>query len=386
MKGLRARIDYLLKHYLIIQNVYKITMSTVFRIIGFILPINNKMILFNAHGRKYNDSPKAIYLKMIEDKRFEGYEFVWALDGPENYDIPGCKKVQMDTFAYFITALKSKYWISCVNIERGLSFKKKNTIYLNTWHGTPLKYVGNAVKGRNDFDFSNIDLFCSAGQFEKDIYIKDFKVSEKAIINTGLPRNDYLYNYNLKQVNVIKNKLGLPLDKKIILYAPTWRDSTDVGRSYSIKPPIDFKCWKEKLGDEWIVLIRVHAYTNKILGLKFNDFIRDFSSYPEINELMIVSDLLISDYSAIIFDYSILEKPIFCFGYDYEQYKKERGLYIELEKELPNGVTKTETELIDKILRMNYSRESLNTKKFKEKYLNYGGNATNLCIENIINK
>lgn len=386
MKGLRARIDYVLKHNMTIQKVYKVVMSAVFKTIGVFFPINEKMILFNAHGRKFNDSPKAIYQKMLEDKRFKGYKFVWALDDPENYDIPGCQKIRMDTFKYFITALKSKYWISCVNIERGLSFKKKNTVYLNTWHGTPLKYIGNAVNGRSDFDFSNIDLFCTAGQYEKNLYIRDFNVSEKAIIDSGLPRNDFLYNYNSGQVDEIKRKLKLPLNKKIILYAPTWRDSSDNGISYSIKPPINFIYWQEKLSDDYIVLLRTHAYTNKILGVNFNEFIRDFSSYPEINDLMIISDLLISDYSATIFDYSILEKPILCFGYDYDQYKKERGLYIDLENELPSGVIKTENELVNKVLNMNYLNECNKAKAFKEKYLEFGGEATKLCIDALLKR
>lgn len=386
MKGLRARIDYVLKHNMTIQKVYKVVMSAVFKTIGVFFPINEKMILFNAHGRKFNDSPKAIYQKMLEDKRFKGYKFVWALDDPENYDIPGCQKIRMDTFKYFITALKSKYWISCVNIERGLSFKKKNTVYLNTWHGTPLKYIGNAVNGRSDFDFSNIDLFCTAGQYEKNLYIRDFNVSEKAIIDSGLPRNDFLYNYNSGQVDEIKRKLKLPLNKKIILYAPTWRDSSDNGISYSIKPPINFIYWQEKLSDDYIVLLRTHAYTNKILGVNFNEFIIDFSSYPEINDLMIISDLLISDYSATIFDYSILEKPILCFGYDYDQYKKERGLYIDLENELPSGVIKTENELVNKVLNMNYLNECNKAKAFKEKYLEFGGEATKLCIDALLKR
>lgn len=125
MGNIRKKIEYILKHNLMIQQIYKCMMSLFFRFIGFFVSTDEKLILFNAHGRKYNDSPRAIFKYMIGDERYQDYKFVWALDEPEKYDIPQCSKVRMDTIKYFITALKAKYWVTCVNIERGLHFKKK---------------------------------------------------------------------------------------------------------------------------------------------------------------------------------------------------------------------------------------------------------------------
>lgn len=380
MGNIRSRIDYILKHNLIIQRVYKVVMSMFFRFIGIFIHTDEKLILFNALGRRYNDSPRAIFEHMIENDEYKEYKFVWALDEPEKYEIPYCSKVKMDTIKYFLTALKSKYWISCVNIERGLNFKKKDTIYLNTWHGTPLKLIGNAVEGRKDFDFSHIDLFCYAGKYEEDIYRRDFKISESSLIFTGLPRNDELYHVSKNQILNYKKVLGIPEDKKVILYAPTWRDSLDGGKSYSIKPPINFQFWQNELQEEYVLLLRTHAYTNEILGVEFNEFVRDVSLYPEINHLLMVADILISDYSATIFDYSILERPIICFGYDYEEYSKERGLYIDLETELPNGVVRTEKEVLEKIKTMDYEIECNKTANFKNKYIEVGGDATKMCV------
>ncbi len=383
---MKRRIDYILKHNLMIQKIYKVTVSYFFKILGFFLRIDSNILLFNGHGNKYNDSPKEIFELLIKNSENSNFKIYWALDDPGKYTIDNCKKIKIDTLKYFVIALKAKYWIACVNIERGLHFKKKKTIYLNTWHGTPLKYVGNAVKGRKDFNFSKINYFCSAGEYESKIYINDFKVSEKSIINSGLPRNDILYNYDLTYKNQILEKLGLPLDKKIILYAPTWRDSDDFGKSYSIKPPIDYEKWKMHLNNKYIVLMRAHSYTNSIYGVHFDGFIRDFSNYDVVNDLIIVSDLLISDYSAMIFDYSITEKPIICYGYDYDKYKKDRGLYLDLQTELPNGVVKTEDDLLSLINNMNYDEQCQMTKLFKNKYLRYGGNASEILVEKIFNR
>ena len=121
-----------------------------------------------------------------------------------------------------------------------------------------------------------------------------------------------------------------------------------------------------------------------MLGIEFNDTIRDYSAYPSINDLLKVSDILISDYSATMTDYSILERPVLCFAYDYDQYKKERGLYIDFEKEMPSGILSTEDEVLSHIKNMNYADECRKTKEMiKDKITYYGGHATETCLEKL---
>ena len=379
MNGVRKKIDYILKHNLAIQLLYKKIMGAFFRFVGFFIKTDNKLILFCGHGRKYNDSPRTIYEYMIRQEKYKDLKYVWALEEPNEVEIPGCTKIKSDTLRYFLIALKAKYWVTCVNIERGLRFKKKKTIYLNTWHGTPLKTIGNAASGRQDFDFSNIDIFCCAGEYEKEIFIRDFNVPKESIIFSGLPRNDELYNVTEEQIREYRKDLNIPKGKKVILYAPTWRDSIDNGQSYAMKPPIDISYWKEHLQDEFVMLLRTHAYTNKLLGIEFNDFVRDFTNYPSINHLLAIADILLSDYSATIFDYSILGRPIICFGYDYDEYSKERGLYVDLMLEMPSGVLRTQEEVVEKLKNINYEAESKKTILFKKKYLEAGGRATEEC-------
>lgn len=356
-------------------------MSLLFQFIGVFIKTDKKLILFNGHSQKYNDSPRAIFEYILRNKKNEEYKYVWALDEPDKYDIPNCTKIKMDTVKYFYVTLKAGYWVSCVNIERGLRFKKRQTRYLNTWHGTPIKKVGNAVDGRKDFDFSNIDLFCYASDYEKQIYLRDFNVKKNSLIATGLPRNDELYDSQRDEVDKIKKMLGIKKGKKVILYAPTWRDSVDGGNSYIIKPPIDIAFWEDQLKDDYVLLLRTHAYTNKLMGIEFNDFVRDYTSYADINHLLKIADFLISDYSAVIFDYAILEKPIICFAYDYDDYVKERGLYIEIDKEIPGGILRTQEAVIEKIKNIDYQEECIKVRQFKEKYLKYGGDATRRSVE-----
>jgi CDP-glycerol glycerophosphotransferase len=383
MHGFRARLDYLLKHNYAFYRFFNAAVSQTMRMIGWFVPMDKKMILFSAHSRKYNDSPKAIYEYMIAHPQYADYKYVWALEDPDHVDIPGpAKIIKSDTPQYFITSLKAKYWVTCVNIERGLHYKKKGCKYLNTWHGCSINHIGNDVPGRNDFDFRAVDYMCYESDYHKEILKRAFNVREEAMIPTGLPRNDVLYQTNPEEVLQLKKKLGLPLDKKLILYAPTWRDSTDNGQTYAIKPPIDVDYWQKELQDEFVVLLRTHAYTNKLLGIAFNDFIRDFTSYPDINHLFKVSDILISDYSSCIPDFSILERPIVCFAYDYEEYKETRGLYLDFEKAMPSGVKRTEQEVIAQIKSMDYEEECRKSKEMiKDRITNIGGHATEICVQ-----
>ena len=377
------RVEYILKHNKAAQFAYRKGLSAVFRGIGVFIKTDDNLVLINGLSFKYNDSPKAIFEKMRELGLLEKYHVVWALKEPDKYEINDCMKVKMDTMEYFITALRAKYWISCVNIERALHFKKNNTIYLNTWHGASFGYVGNAVSGRNDFHYEHVNYFCLNGEYERDWIIRDFNVKPEALISTGYPRNDVLYSATEETKRFYREKFGIPNDKKIILYTPTWRESDDGGESYKLAPPIDWKKWERVLGDKYVIFLRTHAYTTKLMNVEFNDFVRDYCEYPDVNHLMIASDVMISDYSCIQLDYSILGRPIICFGYDYEWYKETRGLYFDCEEVMPSGVKRTEDEVLDQILNMDYEEECKKTRKFCSDHMEYGGNAAVQCINKV---
>lgn len=379
---MKNKIEYYVKKNRLIQFAYVMLFSLIFRFISLFIKIDPKLILFNGHGKRYNDSPRVIFEQMLNDAFFKDFKFVWAVDKHNMSVIYGATVVKQDTLKYFIVSLKSKFWISCVNIERGLKYKKRKTVYLNTWHGIPLKYVGNKVCKRNDFNFSHIDLFCASGEYDKRIYIDDFKVKSNSIIMSGLPRNDELYYSSNTKVDELKNKLNIPKNKKIVLYAPTWRESGERDVRTSLTPPISIDKWKKMLSDDFLVLFKAHPYTSKYLNIEFDFFIRDMSNFDNINELMIVSDVLISDYSATIVDYSILKKPILCFGYDYDEYKSSRGLYIELNDVMPYGVIQDENIVIEKLINIDDYDLSLVT-SLNSYFFDVGHGATMKCVEEI---
>ena len=382
---MKQRMVYILKHNSTMQKMYKVCMSLAFRVLGIFVSTDENLVLISSFmGSKFNDSPKAIYDHICSIPEYSNLKWVWALEHPENY--PQLNSVKIDTPAYFITALKAKYWITNTNIERGLSFKKKQTIYLNTWHGIALKKIGNDCPGRKDYNFNSVNYLCVSGKYDEKVFKTAFNARKESYLKCGMPRNDRLWRADEGERRSLRTKLGIDSDKKVILYAPTWRDSVNGGRSYEIKPPIDFDRWKRELGEKYVVLFRAHHITTKVLDVRFDEFIKDVSDYPDVNDLMIASDMLITDYSAIAFDYSILCRPILCYAYDYDTYLADRGTYFNMDEKYPNESYKNENDLLESILSADYDSEAEKTRAFRDNFIEYKTNATKACVDALFGK
>src|SRR5699024_5915999 len=250
----------------------------------------------------------------------------------------------------------------------------------------------NTEKYKHNFvaESSKWDYLVSPNQFSTEIFKRAFQFHKK-IIESGYPRNDYLVNNqsNKDEIDRIKSELNLPNDKKIILYAPTWRDnqSYGIGR-YKFDIPINFKKMKDSLSDNYIIVLRMHYLVAEQIDLEgINDFVYDKSLHKDINELYLISDILITDYSSVFFDYAILNRPIYFYTADLEEYRDTlRGFYLNYEKEAPGPITQTTTELIKEIKSVNnydYNRLA----KFN-KHFNYleDGNATERVVHTFLNK
>lgn len=375
---MRDRLIYLLKHSGRVQKLYIVFMSFIIGVYGKFISLDNDLVLFVSFmGKGFDDSPKAIYEYMRSHAEYNQYRCVWAFEHPEKY--PELETIKIDSMNYFKIALRARFWITNTNIERGLHFKKKNQKYLNTWHGIALKHIGNDCPGRKDYNFDAVDYLVVSGEYDERVFRSAFRAREKSFLKCGMPRNEELWLADDAKKTAVRQKLGIPKDKKVILYVPTWRDSDDGGRSYSIKPPIDFTKLQKKVGGEYLVLFRAHHQTTKVQGITYSDFVINVSKYPMVNDLMIAADILVTDYSAIAFDYSILCRPIICYAYDYDSYLAKRGTYFDIDDYYPNKSCRTEKELVEKIINLNYEDECQNTKKFRDRFIQYGLGATEAC-------
>lgn len=375
--SMHDKLAYIIKHNLAVQKAYRIIMGTVFRVMGSFIKTDEKLILFSAYGGKqYGDSPRVLFEAIQRDERFKDFYAVWAFEHPSSFQIVNAKTVRIDSLQYFLIALKAKIWVTNVNMERGLRFKKRGTIYLNTWHGTGPKKGGNAVKGRQDYDFSNVDIFCCDGEYTKSVFKKYWNAKEESMLMCGRPREDELMTFCMSDKTRVREKLCIPNGKRVLLYMPTWRE-------YGIKE-LEWRLWKEKLGQEYVMLVRTHHFSrDEDFSYTDDVFFRDVSDYENVNELYLVSDILISDYSSAFFDYGLLGKPMYCYAYDYDKYKDSYGLFIDLKNEFPNGIMLRETDVIDAIKKINYEAECKKIKEYCGAYVSHPVNATQCCLDEL---
>ena len=373
------------KYNKILYSIYSNIGSKCISFLKLFLKSNDKLIIFSSFGgRKFDDSPKAIYDTMLKDKRFNDYHLVWAFIHPEDYNLPRGEKVKIDTFHYYKTLLCARVWVTNSSMTRGLNFTGKNSFELNTWHGSAIKRMGSdVIESNKSFGLkdikSNNGVMLAQSQYDVDVFSKAFHKPTESFYITGLPRNDILAHITEDMRFHAREKLGITEDKKVLLYAPTFREYEKDGRNNCVlSPPMDLKKWKDVLGSKFVLLVRAHYEVAKVMGIEDNEFVKNVSLHPNLNELMIASDILISDYSSIFFDYAILGKPMLCFAYDYDRYTKERGMYFDIREFLPH--TDNDDELIKLIKSTDISKKSEATVSFQKKFVTAIGNASTKAL------
>ena len=390
---MRNKVRSILKNSRLVYSLYYYIFSFLLRFLGLFVKTDEDLVLFVEYsGRKYDDSPKVLYEYMKGNSDYYGYKTVWAFEKPEEYNLPVGEKIKIDSWKYYITALKAKYWITNSSITRGLNFKKKKTKYIIFQHGTAaIKVLGDDIKkGNKSFKIKSgdhPDMYIIQGKKEKGLIEKAFGHKGK-IYELGLPRNDELYNATAERIQESRKKLGIPDGKKVIIYTPTFREfkkDSKIG-SY-IEFPFDIEKMRAAFSDEYVLVVTAHYEVEKMLKVPKNDkFVINAFNYPNINDILLAGDVMISDYSSVIFDYSILERPIFCFGYDYDEYMVERGTYANLEELFCDGVIKDQDTLIEKIKNMDFQKECMHAKKIKNEYLLNIKNSVSAAAQEIFKK
>lgn len=363
------------------------------------LPIKEDLVLLESfQGRSYSDSTKYIYEYMLE--HYPNKKYVWSMN--EKREIPGNpKQVKRLSLSYYYYLAKSKYWISNSRMPNHV-IKRKENIYLQTWHGTPLKRLAgdmeevhmpgtNSVKYKRNFfnETQKWDYLVSPNAYSSEIFKRAFWFDKK-MIESGYPRNDILYTKNDEEhITKIKKELGIPVEKKVILYAPTWRDDEYYEKGkYKFSLKLDLDKMRDKFGDEYVIILRMHYFVASQMDVShLEGFAYDLSSYSDIGELYLISDILITDYSSVFFDYAHLKRPILFFTYDIDKYRDSlRGFYFDMEKEVPGPLLTTSDEVLQSI--KNINEISLDYKEkyegFYEKFCSWDdGNASKKVIDEV---
>jgi CDP-glycerol glycerophosphotransferase len=334
----------------------------------------NWVLLESFFGKNYSDSPKYIYEYL--SKNYPGkFKFIWVIDKKDTKIPYNHTKVKRFSYKYAYYLARCKYYVFNSRQPEWVR-KRKGNVFLQTWHGTPLKrlvfdqddvssatprYKAQVYKQSRAWDY-----LVAANYFSSETFKRCFMFN-KTMLETGYPRNDILHDKNLDAIAAeIRKKLNIPSNKKTILYAPTWRDDEfyDKGQ-YKFALQMDLHQMKASLGDEYVILLRTHYFIADAIDVTgLEDFAYNLSKYDDISELYLISDILITDYSSVFFDYANLKRPMLFFTYDLEKYRDVlRGFYINIEEELPGPLLYTTDEIIDSIKNI----ETLG-KKYSDRY------------------
>ena len=316
----------------------KIYTSILFRLF-WLLPLQDKVLFSSFSGKKYGDNPKFISLKLREkDPKIKQ---VWLYKYEKFPDLDAnILQVKWGSIAMIYHLATSKIWVD--SHTKPLWVKKRpGQFYLETWHGGlgMKKIEGDAIDKldkdvvkRIKHNSALVDLLISNCRWLTKIYQRAF-FYDGEILECGYPKNDILFQKECHED--IRQKVlkyyQLKTNTKIFFYAPTFREKTE-NLNYHLDLDELIKFLRKEYGKEWVLFYRLHPLLMKEENIfKYqNKNIYDVTMYPDMQELIIASDMMMTDYSSGIFDFAMLYKPAFIYAYDLKEYEKERGLYFNL--------------------------------------------------------
>ncbi|MDN3450136.1 bifunctional glycosyltransferase family 2 protein/CDP-glycerol:glycerophosphate glycerophosphotransferase [Planococcus sp. APC 3906] len=314
------------------------------------LPVRPKWVLFESHmGKQYSDSPKYLYEQLVDSG--QNFKYIWSFQNPDNVEVPGpAIKVKRNSLKHFYYLNRAKFWVDNQGMAR-LANKKDKQVYVQTWHGTPLKKMGyDQKKTPNKNELAGLklqtdawDYLISPNRYTSDILRRGFRYAGE-ILETGYPRNDILVKKPENIMQKVQQHFGITEGQKVVLFAPTFRDWDP--NSFE-KVLDDVQALSKETDSNTIVLLRLHYLLSEAISqLELPSNIINASTYQDIQELYLVSDVLITDYSSVMFDYALLKRPIILYCYDLEEYITRRGMYFDFADKAPGPVCETMSEVV----------------------------------------
>ena len=323
-----------------LNHQYAHLMCVLAKVVTLMKPINpRKYLCMSMSGNSYGDNIKCLSDYIHEHQ--PDSQIVWAFkpDFAKMVDCPHIV-VKLYSFKYYYHFLTSKYILSNARLNQRMMHKRKGQIYLQTWHGTALKRLGYDIKKKRnllqrivkpdvfEFDVRNTDIMISGSRFMTNVFRNSFQFKGN-VIETGTPRNDIFFGDHPEIRERICRVYGIDPKMQIILYAPTFRSNGSF-EFYDLDAESLQEAWRNKTGKESVFMVRLHPnlmHQSKEMTALFPHAV-NVSSYPDMQELLYATDLLVTDYSSSMFDYMYTHKPVLLYMPDSKEY--DRGFYFEL--------------------------------------------------------
>ena len=306
--------------------------------------IDPKKVFFQTFQGDYTCNPKYITEELL--RQGVDARIVWA-GRKQSICTPGAFPYGVKTVDMYSYEMMQEMATAKIIVTNSVEYQKrkmpikKDQIVFQTWHGS--LGIKRFDKGHNngkawvkaaEYNGEIADYCISNSTFENDVYRTSYW-DKSEILEYGHPRNDILMQPETPELKkrkaFIRKGIGIPKNAKVVLYGPTFRDAHNFD-CYNIKPDVLFEALEERFGGEWVLLNRYHPTVRKLgTGFEGSNNIINVSQYPDIQELMLIADIAITDYSSWIYDFMLTRKPGFIFATDIKKYDNERGFYFRLD-------------------------------------------------------
>ncbi|MFD9336955.1 CDP-glycerol glycerophosphotransferase family protein [Streptomyces sp. NPDC060028] len=322
------------------------------------LPVKDMVVYDTFQGTGAGDSPRAIHEELL--RRGEKLEHVWLVrDG--RAEVPAtARAVQYGSVESWEVLARARYFVTNDNVPMRFRRRAGQTV-VQTWHGTPIKQIGHDFV--HDYytspeileglahDSAQWSLLASPSSYATPL-LKRALGYDGEVIEVGSPRTDALVRPDAQRIAEVRRRLGLPEGKKVVLYMPTWRENCEGwSGGYKLDLRIDLEEARRELGEDHVLLVRGHHHVSEQVRDGVRDgFVIDVSRWPDAADLLLVADVLISDYSSAIFDFALTDRPILLFTYDLEHYRDTlRGFNFDLEEKAPGPLLADSASLIEAV-------------------------------------
>jgi len=359
-------------------------------------PLREAVFYESFGGRQFSDSPKAIHEELLRRGVPFDAQDVSVRDGQAN--VPGTlRPAALNSTEWHEALATYKYIVTNSHLPQWFT-RRDGQVVVQTWHGTPLKQIGFDVTDIRHADRNylsrvaketpNWTFLVSPNTFSTPILKRAFRYDGE-LLESGYPRNDLLFRDDPELLADIRRRLGLPAGKRVVLYAPTWRDDEFYGQGrYRMRMHLNLAAARRKLGDDHVLLVRRHPNVVDPIPDDGSGFALDVSTYPDTAELLAITDVLITDYSSVMFDFANTGRPILFFTYDLEHYRDTlRGFYFDFENEAPGPLLSTSDEVIGMLADIRYDPGAFadQRKEFQRRFCDLDdGHATGRVVDHML--
>lgn len=377
-----------------LTDVLKLDFTRWIMRVFWLFPLRHKQIFFSAYeGKQYSCNPRVLYERILSDSRFSDYSIVWELNTVHNSliikNLP-VKIVRHNSLSYFLEILRSEYIVTNTGVSARIPLRKRQ-ININTWHGGgAFKRVGYAVSSTSEYELKALsiamnqtDYFVSSSKKFTEVMIDSIKLEPQKFFCSGMPRNDVFFSRpKMKKINaLVRKQLEIDDNQYMVLYAPTYKGIV-VGQDTTSSIILNVEKLKlilqKKVGKEVKICIRMHYFNHNHIC---NSDVIDVNNYPDMQDLLVSSDMLITDYSSSIWDFALTGKPCLLYCPDLAEYNLERGFYTNPDT-WPGILCDNENALWDNIQKFDFCNYEKQVKDYLKSYSCYDcGTATEQILE-----